>query len=428
MLYSHFIRTAPSGCARRAGAAKIPALGRTLARCYRPLGPVTMEAAAGKRERPVWPKKKVAMMLGYCGTGYQGMQLNPGARTIEAELFKALCAEGLVSEDNQEDPRKSAWMRACRTDKGVHAAGQVVSLKMLLKGEAAAGETGDLGVLERLVAGLNGRLPEQIRVFGIKRVTNTFQAKERTDSRVYEYLLPTYVFEAIAPAVYRDATPRPFRERPAAAAGPADGEAPEPAPFVPEISAEQRARAAAFRIDAETLGRVRGMFKEYVGSHLYHNFTIGMTHKDFQARRNILDVWLEAPFCGADGTEWVRVKFHGQSFMLHQIRKMVGLVIMAVRLGVGAAIVRRCFGEAKVNIPRAPALGLLLDYGLYELYNTRNPEHARIDFKEYEPEREQLKQLWIYPRIHGEEAEFARFWGWLKCNDDHAAEFAFLLQ
>ncbi len=28
-----------------------------------------------KRSRPSWPKRKVALMLGYCGTGYQGMQL-----------------------------------------------------------------------------------------------------------------------------------------------------------------------------------------------------------------------------------------------------------------------------------------------------------------------------------------------------------------
>lgn len=28
-----------------------------------------------KRSRPSWPKRKVAMMLGYSGAGYQGMQL-----------------------------------------------------------------------------------------------------------------------------------------------------------------------------------------------------------------------------------------------------------------------------------------------------------------------------------------------------------------
>lgn len=30
---------------------------------------------APKKPRPSWPKRKVALMMGYCGTGYQGMQL-----------------------------------------------------------------------------------------------------------------------------------------------------------------------------------------------------------------------------------------------------------------------------------------------------------------------------------------------------------------
>jgi tRNA pseudouridine38-40 synthase len=59
--------------------------------------------------------------------------------------------------------------------------------------------------------------------------------------------------------------------------------------------------------------------------------------------------------------EWISVTFHGQSFMLHQIRKMVGLAILAVRLGCDFSILDRCFEPAKVNIPKAPALGLLLD-------------------------------------------------------------------
>jgi hypothetical protein len=31
-------------------------------------------------------KRKIAMLLAYCGAGYQGMQRNPGAITIEGEL------------------------------------------------------------------------------------------------------------------------------------------------------------------------------------------------------------------------------------------------------------------------------------------------------------------------------------------------------
>ncbi|CAG8464711.1 11324_t:CDS:2 [Ambispora leptoticha] len=81
-------------------------------------------------KEPRKPKRKVAALVGFCGTGYQGMQINPGAKTIEEELFKAFVAAGAISKDNSDDPKKVGLMRAARTDKGVHAAGNVISLKI----------------------------------------------------------------------------------------------------------------------------------------------------------------------------------------------------------------------------------------------------------------------------------------------------------
>lgn len=39
-------------------------------------------------------KRKVALFLSYVGHGYQGMQRNPGCKTIEEDLFKAIAAAG----------------------------------------------------------------------------------------------------------------------------------------------------------------------------------------------------------------------------------------------------------------------------------------------------------------------------------------------
>lgn len=52
------------------------------------------------------PKRKVACLIGYCGTGYHGMQLNPPSKTIESELFASFVKAGAVSEDNADDPKK----------------------------------------------------------------------------------------------------------------------------------------------------------------------------------------------------------------------------------------------------------------------------------------------------------------------------------
>lgn len=65
------------------------------------------------------PKKQVALLLSYCGEGYQGMQINPTVPTIELDLFKALAEAGAVSEPNAMDGSKFNFMRCARTDKGV---------------------------------------------------------------------------------------------------------------------------------------------------------------------------------------------------------------------------------------------------------------------------------------------------------------------
>ena len=51
----------------------------------------------------------------------------------------------------------------------------------------------------------------------------------------------------------------------------------------------------------------------------------------------------------------------GQSFMLHQIRKMVGLALAIVRGHTGLATLEAAWGGQRIDIPRAPGLGLLLD-------------------------------------------------------------------
>lgn len=76
--------------------------------------------------------------------------------------------------------QQMAFQRASRTDKGVSAAAQVVSLKMLMVDDA--------------IRKINSYLPEAIRVYGHFRVTKGFNSKTACDARSYQYLLPTYAF------------------------------------------------------------------------------------------------------------------------------------------------------------------------------------------------------------------------------------------
>ena len=79
------------------------------------------------------------------------------------------------------------WMRAARTDKGVSAVGQIVSLKMVI------GHT-NYDVIESI----NKHLPDQIKVLGYTKTTAGFDARKLCDKRQYEYVLPVWAFDPTA--------------------------------------------------------------------------------------------------------------------------------------------------------------------------------------------------------------------------------------
>jgi len=91
----------------------------------------------------------------------------PDTRTIEGVLFDALVRVGAVSSDNADDPTKVSLGRAARTDAGVHAAGNLVSLKLITQ----------IPGVPDVVAPINRLLPPEIRVWGIIRVQNSFNAR-----------------------------------------------------------------------------------------------------------------------------------------------------------------------------------------------------------------------------------------------------------
>lgn len=151
--------------------------------------PTSPSAAVGgadpAQRRPRYKRRKVAILLGYCGAGYQGMQKNPGARTIEGDLEEALYQAGAVPEADRGMPRRFDWARAARTDKGVSAAAQVVSGRFYVDPP---------GFIDRL----NAQLAPQIRAYGYVRVTNSFNAKKFCDRRRYLYLLPVFALDPSA--------------------------------------------------------------------------------------------------------------------------------------------------------------------------------------------------------------------------------------
>ena len=117
------------------------------------------------------------------------MQLAPDQKTIEGDLFKAFVEAGAISKANADDPKKSSFVRCARTDKGVHAAGNIISLKLIVEEED-------------IVKKINEHLTPQIRIWGYERTNNSFSSYQLCDSRIYEYLIPTHSFLPPHPRSY----------------------------------------------------------------------------------------------------------------------------------------------------------------------------------------------------------------------------------
>lgn len=75
-------------------------------------------------------RKNYAILLGYLGKDYYGMQRNPGMQTIEEDLITALLKADLITTEHFKNIRLINFQRAARTDKGVSAIRQIVSLKL----------------------------------------------------------------------------------------------------------------------------------------------------------------------------------------------------------------------------------------------------------------------------------------------------------
>lgn len=84
-------------------------------------------------------------------------------KTIEGELLSAMKKHDWIPEEWYLLPQRGLFQRAARTDKGVSAARQCVSVKIPNEVDVAA---------------LNKDLPEDIKLFAVKRVTKGFNSKD----------------------------------------------------------------------------------------------------------------------------------------------------------------------------------------------------------------------------------------------------------
>jgi tRNA pseudouridine38-40 synthase len=112
---------------------------------------------------------RVAIKFAYLGTEYYGYQIQPGVPTVEGKLLKALKDTGAFK--NSSTARYAA---AGRTDRGVHALGQVIAF------DTQSYEAAKPGTIN---AGLH-----QIWVYAWAHVGKDFNARTSALGREYRYV------------------------------------------------------------------------------------------------------------------------------------------------------------------------------------------------------------------------------------------------
>ena len=290
-------------------------------------------------------RRKMAIMLSYCGQSYYGMQRNPETKTIEEELFNSFLKNNYFDEEAFKRPQLAQFQRAARTDKHVSAARQIVSVKIA---ETISAEQ------------LNEHLPPEIRVMGVKRVTQGFDAKKNCDARTYMYMTPTFAFAPIDVPV-----------------------------------------TESYRITPERIEEIRKTLNLYLGPKNFHNFTSRKRAHDPSAVRIIYSFTCSEPF-EKDGLEYVLLRVRGQSFMMHQIRKMIGLVIAYMRGFANLETFTKCWTADRIDVPRAPGVGLLLDHVHYDRYDKRfgkDGMHDPMTWDSVEDKVQKFCDEYIFPVI-----------------------------
>lgn len=110
------------------------------------------------------------MLFGYIGTHFFGSQYQPDKRTVEGE-FLAACGRCHLFSDAKE----AGFRMAGRTDRGVHATGQIASFCC------------DEATISRVSQALTWQLPPDIWIRGWCLVADDFHPRHAARFRTYRY-------------------------------------------------------------------------------------------------------------------------------------------------------------------------------------------------------------------------------------------------
>jgi tRNA pseudouridine38-40 synthase len=202
---------------------------------------------------------RLKLTLEYDGTGFRGWAAQPGLRTVEGVVCEALDSLFSVVEN---------LAVAGRTDAGVHALGNVVSV-----------DVGGGPPAERTAEALNTVLPEDVAAIAVDEAPADFHARRNASSRRYRYRL--------------------HRRR-------------ERSPF--EL---HRSWWYPHRVDLDALADSAELL---VGEHDFRAFTPAVTQHDVLVRTVLSAAWHERD-------DHLDLEIAADSFLRHMVRTLAGTML-----------------------------------------------------------------------------------------------------
>lgn len=240
------------------------------------------------------------LTLQYDGTDFHGWQIQNGHRTVQGELTRVLT----LLDDNDVVLHGSG-----RTDAGVHAEGQVASVRLRREFEP-----------EKLCAAINGNLERDVRVMQAEIVLDDFHARYSAREKSYLY------------RILNSQITSPFWDR-------------------------YTHREARF-LDLELM---RDAARSFIGEHDWTAFSAAQS--DAQSRvRNVTSLRLKDAWEDRARAMLIEIEISANGFLRYMVRSIAGALMAVGRseLDLESVMLAIESGVRPQSVVTAPACGLTL--------------------------------------------------------------------
>lgn len=351
------------------------------------------------------PKKTVALIIGYNGhrlTGLMQSWHRSGhfVPTVESELELALLQAGAFIPSNFGNLGRLGWTRVARTDAGVSAACNVVTGRLIVDETPNA--------LAELVERTRSFLPPEIELHGAACVQKRFDSRKAGAKRAYKFLLPSFCVMPGRLEAVRESLARRLERRPDV----------DPRDYDPDDlrAIEKDAELRQARLSREHLERFREALASFKGTHYFGNFANAKIDPGApQGFRHIREMTCGDPFVDEYGREWLAVTICADSFLTHQIRKMLATAAEVSQGLLPLEFIRAAMCKyVEVITHKLPPQGLIFTRPYFIPSDRGDLVNDAIDSEEVQHRMEKLQQRLEKAVLEEQEAQL-QYVHWLVC-------------